>query len=134
MIQVVLPLFEKDGKLAGYLECIDRFDEETLRAQREQVRNGALTASLSVLVTAFLLYPLLLAMLRQSADRSRRLLMPTFCYCAPSATPIAKRIWTRMRINYRGTLHAVAPPKRSQRTGKGHIGSVSAPSLHDVGR
>lgn len=61
IIQVVLPMFSKDEKLASYLECIDRFDETSLQAQREQVRNGALTASLSVVVTALLLYPLLLS-------------------------------------------------------------------------
>jgi HD-GYP domain-containing protein (c-di-GMP phosphodiesterase class II) len=134
LIQVVLPLVEKDGKLAGYLECIDRFDEETLRAQREQVRNGALTASLSVLVTAFLLYPLLLAMLRQSADRSRRLLDANLSLLRSLGNAIAKRDSDTDAHNYRVTFYAVALAEALNVPKRDISDLVVGAFLHDVGK
>ncbi len=55
LIRVVLPLVGEDATLVGYLEGVSHLDEQSLQAQREQIRNGALTATLSVLTTAFLL-------------------------------------------------------------------------------
>jgi hypothetical protein len=78
LIQVVLPLFGQDEQLEGYLEGVSRLDVQAVRAQREQIRNGALTAAISVLVAAFLIYPLMLAMLQQSTGLSRRCSIPTF--------------------------------------------------------
>jgi hypothetical protein len=74
LIQIVSPLIGKDGATAGYLEGVGRLDEESLQAQRDQVRNGALTAVVAVLLTALLLYPLLLTMLRRVVGLSSRLL------------------------------------------------------------
>lgn len=67
----------ENGRLSGYLEGISRLDEKTLREQQVQIRNGTLAAVVVVLITALLLYPLLLAMLRRSAGLSHRLLMRT---------------------------------------------------------
>lgn len=134
LIQIVLPLFEKDGKLAGYLECIDRFDEETLQAQREQVRNGALTASLSVLVTALLLYPLLLAMLRQSAERSRRLLDSNLSLLRSLGNAIAKRDSDTDAHNYRVTFYAVALAEALNVSKRDISDLVVGAFLHDVGK
>lgn len=134
MIQIVLPLFEKDGKLVGYLECIDRFDEETLRAQREQVRNGAVTASLSVLVTALLLYPLLLAMLRQSAERSRRLLDSNLSLLRSLGNAIAKRDSDTDAHNYRVTFYAVALAEALKVPKRDISDLVVGAFLHDVGK
>lgn len=134
MIQIVLPIFSKDGKLAGYLECIDRLDEEVLRAQREQIRNGALTASLSVLVTALLLYPLLLAMLRQSADRSRRLLDSNLSLLRSLGNAIAKRDSDTDAHNYRVTFYAVAVAEALNLPKQDISDLVVGAFLHDVGK
>ena len=134
LIQVVLPLFGKDGKLAGYLECIDRLDEETLRAQREQVRSSALTASLSVLATALLLYPLLLAMLRQSADKSRRLLDSNLSLLRSLGNAIAKRDSDTDAHNYRVTFYAVALAETLEMPKRDISDLVVGAFLHDVGK
>lgn len=60
-------------------------------AQREQVRAAALTATLSVLLTALLLYPLLLAMLKQSTGLSRRLLDSNLSLMHSLGNAVAKR-------------------------------------------
>lgn len=134
MIQIVLPMFSKDGKLAGYLECIDRFDETALQAQREQVRNGALTASLSVVATALFLYPLLLAMLHQSTDRSRRLLDSNLSLLRSLGNAIAKRDSDTDAHNYRVTLYAVALAEALKLPKQDISDLVVGAFLHDVGK
>lgn len=134
LIQVVLPLFGTDAKLAGYLEGVSRLDIQSLEAQQEQVRNGALTASLSVLVTAFLLYPLLLAMLRQSAERSRGLLDANLSLLRSLGNAIAKRDSDTDAHNYRVTFYAVALAE-TLGLPKPEISDLMVGAfLHDVGK
>lgn len=134
MIQIVLPISKKDGNLAGYLECIDRIDGATLQAQREQVRNGALTASMAVAVTTLLLYPLLLAMLRQSADRSRRLLDSNLSLLRSLGNAIAKRDSDTDAHNYRVTFYAVALAEALKVPKRDISDLVVGAFLHDVGK
>jgi len=134
LIQVVLPMFGKDGTLAGYLECIDRLDEQTLRAQREQVRNGALTAVVSVLVAALLLYPLLLAMLHRSAGLSRRLLESNLSLMRSLGNAIAKRDSDTDAHNYRVTFYAVALAEAMGLPRHDISDLVAGAFLHDVGK
>lgn len=134
LIQVVLPLFGTDAKLAGYLEGVSRLDIQSLEAQREQVRNGALTASLSVLLTAFLLYPLLLAMLHQSAERSRRLLDANLSLLRSLGNAIAKRDSDTDAHNYRVTFYAVALAETLGLPKPEISDLVVGAFLHDVGK
>ncbi|MBI5920679.1 MAG: HD-GYP domain-containing protein [Betaproteobacteria bacterium] len=134
LIQVALPMFGKDGSLAGYLECIDRLDEQTLRAQREQIRNGALTAAVSVLVAALLLYPLLLAMLHRSAGLSRRLLESNLSLMHSLGNAIAKRDSDTDTHNYRVTFYAVALAEAMGLPKHDISDLVAGAFLHDVGK
>ncbi|MFA7270560.1 MAG: HD-GYP domain-containing protein [Sterolibacterium sp.] len=134
LIQVVLPLLGKDGRLEGYLECIDRLDEQTLQTQREQVRNGALTAVASVLVTAFLLYPLLLALLHRSARLSRRLLDSNLSLMRSLGNAIAKRDSDTDAHNYRVTFYAVELAEAMGLPKHDISDLVSGAFLHDVGK
>lgn len=134
LIQVLLPMFGKDGTLAGYLECVDRLDEQTLQTQREQIRNGALTAVVSVLVTAFLLYPLLLAMLRRSVELSRRLLESNLSLMRSLGNAIAKRDSDTDAHNYRVTFYAVALAEAMDLPKQDIADLVAGAFLHDVGK
>ncbi len=134
MIQVVLPLFTKDGKLAGYLEGISRLDEQTLRAQGEQVRSGALTAGVSVLATAFFLYPLLLAMLGRSGGLSSRLLESNLSLMCSLGNAIAKRDSDTDAHNYRVTFYAVALAEAMGVPKQDISDLVAGAFLHDVGK
>lgn len=134
LIQVVLPLFGADGALAGYVESVSRLDEQTLQTQREQVRNGALTAVVSVLVTALLLYPLLLAMLRRSAGLSRRLLDSNLSLMHSLGNAIAKRDSDTDAHNYRVTFYAVALAEAIGLPERDISDLVAGAFLHDVGK
>ena len=134
LIQVVLPLFGSDGSLAGYVEGVSRLDEESLLAQREQVRAAALTATLSVLLTALLLYPLLLAMLKQSTGLSRRLLDSNLSLMHSLGNAVAKRDSDTDAHNYRVTYYAVALAEAMELPENEIADLVVGAFLHDVGK
>lgn len=134
LIQVVLPLSGADGELAGYLEGVNRRDRKTLETQRVQIRSGALTAAISVLLTAILLYPLLLAMLQRSAGLSRRLLDSNLSLMRSLGNAIAKRDSDTDAHNYRVTLYAVALAEAMELPRREIADLVAGAFLHDVGK
>ena len=134
LIQIVLPLVGKDGMLAGYLEGIGRLDEKSLQAQRDQVRNGALTAVIAVLLTALLLYPLLLAMLRQAVGLSHRLLDSNLSLMRSLGNAIAKRDSDTDDHNYRVTCYAVALAEAMALPKQDISALIAGAFLPDVGK
>ncbi len=134
LIQVVLPLFGADGELAGYLEGINRLDRKTLETQRIQIRSGALTAAITVLLTAIFLYPLLLAMLQRSAGLSRRLLDSNLSLMRSLGNAIAKRDSDTDAHNYRVTFYAVALAEAMELPSREIADLVAGAFLHDVGK
>lgn len=134
LIQVVLPLSGADEELTGYLEGINRLDRKTLETQRVQIRSGALTAAMSVLITAILLYPLLLAMLQRSAGLSRRLLDSNLSLMRSLGNAIAKRDSDTDSHNYRVTLYAVALAEAMELPRREIADLVAGAFLHDVGK
>ena len=134
LIQVVLPLFGPNGNLEGYLEGVSRLDEQALQAQREQVRNGALTAAISVLAAAFLLYPLMLALLQRSTGLSRRLLDSNLSLMRSLGNAIAKRDSDTDAHNYRVTYYAVALAEAMGMPSKEIADLIVGAFLHDVGK
>ena len=134
LIQVVLPLFDRDGTLEGYLEGVSRLDAETVQTQREQIRNGALTAAASVLAAAFLLYPLMLAMLQQTTGLSHRLLDSNLALMRSLGNAIAKRDSDTDAHNYRVTYYAVALAEAMGVPEKEIPDLVVGAFLHDVGK
>lgn len=134
LIKVVLPLSGTDGELAGYLEGVNRLDRKALETQRAQIRSGALTAALSVLITAILLYPLLLAMLQRAAGLSRRLLDSNLSLMRSLGNAIAKRDSDTDAHNYRVTLYAVALAEAMELPKREIADLVAGAFLHDVGK
>jgi HD-GYP domain-containing protein (c-di-GMP phosphodiesterase class II) len=134
LIQVVLPLMGQNGNIEGYLEGVSRLDEQALMEQREQVRNGALTAAISVLAAAFLLYPLMLAMLQRSTGLSRRLLESNLSLMRSLGNAIAKRDSDTDAHNYRVTYYAVALAEAMRVPHKEIADLIVGAFLHDVGK
>lgn len=134
LIQVVLPLFGERDTLIGYVEGISRIDDLTVHIQREQVRNSALTAVISVLGTSILLYPLLLAMLRRSAAQSRRLLDANLSLLHSLGNAAAKRDSDTDAHNYRVTIYAVTLAEALSLSKREISDLVVGAFLHDVGK
>lgn len=134
LIQIVLPLISADGSLGGYLEGISRLDRQAIEAQRAQVRNGALTASLSVVIAMALLYPLMLAMLRRSTRLSSRLLEANVSLLRSLGNAIAKRDSDTDIHNYRVTYYAIALAEAMALPEREIAHLVVGAFLHDVGK
>jgi HD-GYP domain-containing protein (c-di-GMP phosphodiesterase class II) len=134
LIQVVLPLRRENGAVIGFVEAISLLDREELRAQRNRVLGGAWGASLSVLVTVLLLYPLMVAMLNRSNRLSRQLLDSNLSLVRSLGNAIAKRDSGTDEHNYRVTCYAVELAEALDMA-KGEIAElVVGAFLHDVGK
>jgi HD-GYP domain-containing protein (c-di-GMP phosphodiesterase class II) len=89
---------------------------------------------MSVLITAILLYPLLLAMLQRSAGLSRRLLDSNLSLMRSLGNAIAKRDSDTDAHNYRVTLYAVALAEAMELPRREIADLVAGAFLHDVGK
>lgn len=134
LVRVVLPLSNADGALAGYLESVNRLDGKTLEIRRIRIRNSAISAAISVLISASLLYPLLLAMLQRAAGLSRRLLDANLSLIHSLGNAIAKRDSDTDAHNYRVTLYAVALAEAMELPKHEIADLIVGAFLHDVGK
>lgn len=134
LIQVVLPMAFDDGRLAGYIEGIGRVTAEALTVQQEQIEAAAITAAVSVLAAAILLYPLMLAMLHRYGSLSRRLLDANLSLMHSLGNAIAKRDSDTDAHNYRVTCYAVALAESLGLSDKAISELVVGAFLHDVGK
>jgi HD-GYP domain-containing protein (c-di-GMP phosphodiesterase class II) len=134
LILVMLPMIGSDEKIAGYLQGVSRLDDQAREEQQVQIRNGALTAVVSALVTAMLLYPMLLAMLQRSAGLSGRLLDSNLSLMRSLGNAIAKRDSDTDAHNYRVTLYAVALAESMGLSRNEIADLVAGAFLHDVGK
>lgn len=133
-IQIVLSLTGADGNSVGYLEGGYRLGPEDLIHLREQVINGVLTATVSALVTAVLLYPLLVAMLGRATNLSARLENANLSLVHVLGRSIAKRDSDTDVHNYRVTLYAAALAEEMRLHPDTMPHLVIGAFLHDVGK
>lgn len=134
LIHVVVPISGSDGRLVGYVRTVSRLDAETVQAQRDQVRTGALTAVGAVVATAFVLYPLMLAMLRRSTDLSRSLLDSNLSLIRSLGNAVAKKDSGTDAHNYRVTLYAIGLAEALGVSAEDISHLVAGAFLHDVGK
>ena len=134
LIQVVIPLVKATGVLDGYLEGVYRLDDDTRAKQKAQIFDGALTAIVSVLATALLLYPLLLGLLRHATKQSWRLLDSNLSLIRSLGNAVAKRDSDTDAHNYRVALYAVALAEHLHWPKREIAHLITGAFLHDVGK
>lgn len=134
LIQVLLPMAAKNGRLIGYIEGIRRISEKEIEARRRSIRHVALAASLSVPAAALLLYPLMLAMLRRSNFLSQQLLDANLSLIRSLGNAVARRDADTDAHNYRVTLYSVAIAEALNIPGETIPSLVLGAFLHDVGK
>ena len=134
LILVRLPLTANDGRLAGYVDGMTRVDGEALDVQRGHARTAALISVTSVGLATLLLYPLMLALLRKSADLSRNLLDSNMSLLRSLGNAVAKRDSDTDAHNYRVTLYAVGLAEDMGLPRNDIANLVTGAFLHDVGK
>lgn len=133
-MQVLLPLRDPGGAIAGYFEGVYQVDAETLR----NIRNGVLHALLLVVVVAFAvtaaLYPVIIFLNRELVHFASSLLRSNIELMEVLGGAVAKRDSDTSAHNFRVTIYAI---RLAEAVGldSGQIRSLTAGAfLHDVGK
>lgn len=106
-LQVLLPLKEADGNLAGYFEGVYRVDADTLANIRHDVMRTLLLVIIATLATTVILYPVILWLNRELIRFSGELLKTNFELMEVLGSAVAKRDSDTNIHNYRVTLYAL---------------------------
>lgn len=130
-ILIVLPLSDLDGALSGYVEGVYRFDASKLD---RDVWRSVLLAIAAVFGTSALLFPIFLAMLKQAARQSRRILNANLSLLHALGSATAKRDSDTDLHNYRVTLYAVALAEKLALPSTRMPDLIVGSFLHDVGK
>lgn len=133
LLRVSLQLSGKSGPM-GRLEGLYRIGEATRAAWRERVLGSALTAAVSALAAALLLYPLMLGLLRHATRLSSRLLDSNLSLLGALGNAVAKRDSDTDAHNYRVSLYAVALAEAVVLPRREIPHLVAGAFLHDVGK
>jgi HD-GYP domain-containing protein (c-di-GMP phosphodiesterase class II) len=134
LVQVILPMTTNDGRLVGYVEGISLVSQSALHDRNLQTRGAALTATISVLAAALLLYPLMSGLLGRTVALTSRLLDANLSLLRSLGNAIAKRDADTDAHNYRVTCYTV---ELAEALGVGRetmTELVLGAFLHDVGK
>lgn len=134
LVQVIQPMVTNDGRLAGYVEGISLVSRSSLQERKLQIRGAVLTAVISVLAAALLLYPLISGLLSRTVALSSRLLEANLSLLRSLGNAIAKRDADTDAHNYRVTCYAVALAEALGVGNETITELVLGAFLHDVGK
>ncbi len=133
-IQILIPLISSEARIFGYLEGIYQVAPQTLEAIEHRVRDALLLVLLVVALTTLALYPVIVALNRDTLRLSDALLASNVELMRTLGSAIAKRDSDTDAHNYRVTLYAVRLAQ-ALRQPKDEIAALIAGAfLHDVGK
>lgn len=133
-MRVLVPLDEPESAGAGYFEGAFLIDPELLARLRGDLAVTLLVALIAVALTTLCLYPIILALNRNVARRSRDLLAGNIELMEVVGSAIAKRDSATSMHNYRVATYAV---RLAEAVGLGREEMrdlIAGAFLHDVGK
>ena len=134
VLQVMVPLKEAKGAVAGYFEGVIVIDQATLDRLHQELAVTLLIALCTVLLTTLVLYPVIMSLNRNVIKFTRDLLKGNIELMEVLGGAIAKRDSDTNIHNYRVSIYAVRLAEAAQ-VGKGTICDLIAGAfLHDVGK
>jgi HD-GYP domain-containing protein (c-di-GMP phosphodiesterase class II) len=138
-LQVMVPLWlgnaEVEGDApGGWFEGIYRISPATVAGIRETTLGVTGLVVLSVLMTALILYPLMMSLQRHIVDKARDLLDANLSTLKVLGNAIAKRDSDTNTHNYRVTLYAAAIAQKLGRSDAEIRELIKGAFLHDVGK
>ena len=133
-LQVLLPLKEKDGAVAGYFEGVYQLDAETLRNIRNDVTRALILVVVIVLATTLVLYPIIMSLNKGLITLSRNLLKGNIELMEVLGNAIAKRDSDTSVHNYRVTVYAIRLAEALNHAGTPMRQLIAGAFLHDVGK
>jgi len=133
-IQVLIPLVSSANRIFGYFEGIYRVAPQTLEAIAQRVRDALLLVLLVVALTTLALYPVIVALNRDTLRLSDALLDSNVELMRTLGSAIAKRDSDTDAHNYRVTLYAVRLAQALGRPKDEIAALIAGAFLHDVGK
>ncbi len=134
VLQVLVPLRDRAGKLSGFLEGVYIVDRETEDGIYADIAYTIAFVMLAVLATTMVLYPLAIALNRNVVRQSKQILRGNLEMMAVLGSAIAKRDSDTHSHNYRVTLYAVALAEAIRLDAEKIRQLISGAFLHDVGK
>lgn len=133
-LQVLQPLKEKNGALAGYFEGVYQVDAETLKGIRNDVMRALILVVVIVLATTLVLYPIIISLNRNLVHLSRDLLKGNIELMEVLGNAIAKRDSDTSVHNYRVTIYAIRLAETLKLSGTQLRQLIAGAFLHDAGK
>ena len=133
-LQVLLPLRDKNGELIGYFEGVYQVDAETLREIETDITRTLLLVVAVILITAIMLYPIIISLNRGLIKLSSDLLKGNIELMDVLGSAIAKRDSDTNSHNYRVTLYAVRLAETLGLPSAQIRDLIAGAFLHDVGK
>lgn len=133
-LQVLLPLRDKNGELIGYFEGVYQVDAETLREIETDIARTLLLVVVVILITAVMLYPIIISLNRGLIKLSSDLLKGNVELMDVLGSAIAKRDSDTNSHNYRVTLYAVRLAETLGLSSAQIRNLIAGAFLHDVGK
>ncbi len=133
-IQVLIPLISSEQRIVGYFEGIYQVPPRTIDAIAHRVRDALLLVLLTVALTTLALYPVIVALNRDTLRLSDALLDSNVELMRTLGSAIAKRDSDTDAHNYRVTLYSVRLAEALRRPKKEIAALIAGAFLHDVGK
>ncbi|MEW5893984.1 MAG: HD-GYP domain-containing protein [Pseudomonadota bacterium] len=134
VLQVLVPLRDAGGGLAGFLEGVYLIDRETEDGIYADISVTLVFVLLAVLATSVVLYPLVIALNRDVLRQARQILRGNLEMMEVLGSAIAKRDSDTNSHNYRVTLYAVALAEAVHAEREQIRRLIAGAFLHDVGK
>ena len=134
VLQALVPIKDKSGAIAGFLEGVFIIEQETLDRLRRELAVTLLIALCTVLVTTLVLYPVIISLNRNVIRFNRDLLKGNIELMEVLGSAIAKRDSDTNIHNYRVSVYAV---RLAEAAGLGKdkvLNLIAGAFLHDVGK
>ncbi len=134
LLQVLLPLKDSGGHLAGYFEGVYRVDADTLSHIRHDVLRTLVLVVIAILVTTVILYPIILWLNKELLRFSGELLKTNLELMEVLGSAVAKRDSDTNIHNYRVTLYAIRLAESLGLPSEKIRQLTAGAFLHDVGK
>ena len=133
-LQVLLPLQGKRGDLVGYFEGVYQVDAETLHNIEADIIRTLLLVVVVVLITAIMLYPIIISLNRGLINLATDLLKSHIELMDVLGSAIAERDSDTNSHNYRVTLYAIRLAETLGLPSPKIRNLIAGAFLHDVGK
>jgi HD-GYP domain-containing protein (c-di-GMP phosphodiesterase class II) len=133
-VHVLLPVNNQAGEVAAYADGLFRLSDETIGRMRHDAMRSVMYVILIVVLTALMLYPVILGLMHRLARYSESLLEANLETMEVLGGAIAKRDSDTDAHNYRVTLYALRMAQELGLDANRIRGLIKGAFLHDAGK